>query len=130
MILSPHCYRTMPGVIEFGKLTIFEYIYVISRFTMVVGIDSSAGHIASFWNIPTLTIWGEQTPLVCEGNEIGFRVLRNNYSIVPEDGNINSIDPEAVYDTMNKMLSNEISIDCNHIITYADSVNGYNTLFV
>ena len=130
VILIPHCYRTMPGVIEFGKLTIFEYIYVISRFTMVVGIDSSAGHIASFWNIPTLTIWGEQTPLVCEGNEIGFRVLRNNYSIVPEDGNINSIDPEAVYDTMNKMLSNEISIDCNHIITYADSVNGYNTLFV
>jgi len=130
VILSPNCYRVMPSTIEFGKLTIFEYIYIISRFTMVVGIDSSAGHIASFWNIPTLTIWGEQTPLVCEGNEIGFRVLRNNYSIVPKDGDINSVSPKIVYDTMNKMLTGEIMTERDRVITYFDSLNGYNTLFV
>lgn len=130
VIFSPNCYRAMPSTIEFGELTIFEYIYVISRLTMVVGIDSSAGHIASFWNIPTLTIWGEQTPLVCEGNEIGFRVLRNNYSIVPENGDINSVSPKIVYDTMDKLLTGEIRTDSDRVITYTDSVNGYNTLFV
>lgn len=130
VIMSPHCYREMKSSIEIGKLSIFEYIYTVSKFDLIVGIDSSAGHIASFWNIPTLTIWGEQTPLVCEGNNIGFRVLRNNYGIVPKNRDINSVKPEVVFKTMKKILLNEIELDSNHLITYEDSVNGYNTMFV
>lgn len=111
------------------KLSIAGYAYLISKMDLVVGVDSSAGHIASFYDIPSITLWGQGSPLQVYGFNIGFRALRKNYSIVPKNKDISSIDYNTVYSLVEKFFANEL-IFKNEIITYQDSVDGHNMLYV
>lgn len=129
LIISPHPFADITGTFTLGELSLQEYIYAISKLTMVVGIDSSGGHIASFFDIPNLTIWGEQTPLVWEGKQVSFRTIRNNYSIVPQNGDINSIDACTVYEKMIDFLNSKTTVK-KDTITFQDSKDGYNMYFV
>ena len=91
---------------------------------MVIGIDSSAGHIASFYNIPSITLWGGFSPVKFWNSYNGYRALRKNYSIVPCDQNLRSVKYDVVYDVLTKCLSGEIQFK-EEIITYQDSLDGY-----
>lgn len=85
-------------------LSICGYAYAISKLKLVVGIDSSAGHIASFFGVPSITIWGKQTPVDFFGSKVSFQAMRFNHSIYTENGDINLIKPEYVFTKMKNIL--------------------------
>ena len=87
------------------KLSLSGYAYAISKLKMVVGIDSSAGHIAAFYNIPSITLWGGQTPFEAWEAKISFRPLRNNTSIYSSNKDINLISPKTVFKNMKAVLN-------------------------
>jgi len=113
------------------KLSIAGYALLISKMDLVVGVDSSAGHIASFYNIPSITLWGQGSPLALDyyNSNIGFRALRKNYSILAKNKEVSSISFNTVFSLVQKFTKNELSFK-DEIITYRDSVNGYNMLYV
>ena len=131
IVLTPNPYDSVKGYLHLPELSVGGYVYAISKLKLVVGIDSSAGHIAAFYNIPSITIWGESTPLMMhvEDAKIGFRVLRNNMSIVSQSRDIKKVNYKIVYDTLVYVLNNGI-IASDKIISYEDSVNGFNTIYV
>lgn len=128
LILSPHPYENC-NCKTLKALSIAVYAYVISKCKMLIGIDSSAGHIASFYNIPSITIWGEANPIKIGGSYNGYRALRKNYSIVPSDNNIKSVKYNVVYDILTQYLEGKITFSEN-IISYKDSLDNYNILHI
>jgi ADP-heptose:LPS heptosyltransferase len=110
-------------------MSVYSYVYAISKLKFVVSIDSSSGHIASFYNIPSLTLWGKTTPVKYTDNLIiGFRPLRNNFSIVSKSEKIENITGEFVYETLKKLLENNFN-NPDKIITYQDSLDDYNIVY-
>lgn len=134
IILSPHPYEQLSKYLHLPRVSTFAYIYAISKLRLIVGIDSSPGHIASFFNIPSVTMWGGTMPTyVIEpetgSNHVGFRVLRHNMSIVSRRGNMENINHEIVYAVMINVLHNGIN-NPDKIISYEDSANGFNIIYV
>jgi len=130
LILNPHDFGNIPGTLQLSQMSIEAYAYTISKLNIVVGIDSSAGHIASFYNLPSITIWGYHTPLrMAQNTTVGFRALRKNYSIIPKSENINDIKADKVYELAYDILNNKVSIE-DKIISYNDSIKGDNILYV
>ena len=110
------------------KLSVEGYIYAISKLKLVVGIDSSAGHIASFFNIPNITLWGGQTPFEIniagtdEYFKVGYRSLRKNISIYSKNFKANDIEPELVVNTIVELLNGKRDL-CDEIIDYNTKKN-------
>ena len=102
------------------KLSTVAYIYAISKLNMVVGIDSSAGHIAALYGIPNITIWGRQTPFELVGNKCSFRTLTKNISIYAKTGCIDDISPQYLYDTVKAVLDRKIKVE-DKILSYFDT---------
>lgn len=113
-------------------LSIAGYALLISKMDLVIGVDSSAGHIASFYNIPSITLWGKGSPLVLNYHKdkptyIGYRVLRKNYSIITKNQELSSIDFNMVFSLVKNFTENKLLFN-DKIITYQDSINKYNLL--
>ena len=125
IVLTPNPYYSLKRYVHLPTLSISGYVYAISKLKFVVGIDSSAGHIAAFYNISSITIWGESTPF----NALGFRALRNNISIVPKSKDINNVSYKTVYNILLHTITYGI-IDCERIISYEDSLNSFNIIYV
>lgn len=118
--------------------SIFSYIYILSKTKAFVGIDSSGGHIAAFHNIPSITIWGKQTPkyyqlldLVIpknqgvidkEGVRISFRPLRKNVSIYSKSRCIDRVHAEPVFEQLVDILEEKIEFSETNI-NYYDNKN-------
>jgi len=115
------------------KLSIAGYALLVSKMNLIVGVDSSATHIASFYNIPSITLWGKGSPLFLNYsdniNHIGFRALRKNYSIIARNKKLSSINHNIVFFLVKKFIKNELTFK-DEIITYKDSINGYNMIYV
>lgn len=114
------------------KLSIAGYALLISKLDMVVSVDSSAGHIAAFYSIPSITLWGKGSPLSLNYNGslyMGFRALRKNYSLMAKNKQIASIDYNTVFYLIKEFIANKFLFK-DEIITYQDSANGYNMMYV
>lgn len=119
------------------KLSITGYALLISKMDLLVGVDSSGGHIASFYDIPSITLWGAGSPLVLNYSDyygdrpmyMGYRALRKNYSIIAKDKDMSAINYNTVFDFVEKFFSNELSFK-DEIITYQDSAEGYNMIYI
>lgn len=118
-------------LIDAGHLSIFGIMYLISKVDCVIGIDSCCGHIAALFNIPSVTLWNDQTPseFISEMIKMSFRPLRKNYSIVPKNGDISSIDYCLVFEIMIKIIEKEILFD-ESVISISDTLANKNILHV
>lgn len=112
VVLTPHPYQIDGDVICLGQVSMLGYIYAVSKMKYVVGIDSSAGHIAAFYNIPNLTIWKNNLGLYYrpgdENSFIGFRPIRKNISVKPIVEPWGEIDALKVYFLLEKMINGRI----------------------
>jgi len=114
------------------KLSIEGYALLISKMDLVVSMDSSAGHIASFYDIPSITLWGNASPLELSYSGtayIGYRTLRKNYSIIAKNRELASIHYHTVFSFVKKFAENKLDFK-DDIITYQDSLNRYNMVYV
>lgn len=114
------------------RLSIAGYALLISRMDLIIGVDSSAGHIAAFYSIPSITLWGQGSPLTLDyynNSYIGFRALRKNYSIISRNKQLASVSCNTVFSLVQRFIKNEL-VFSDKIITYQDSVNGYNMIYV
>ncbi len=120
ILLNENPYELIVGysnVKQLQSVSIFVYAYVISKLEVLIGIESSAGHIAGFYNRPNITLWGGTTnPCYFFGSEYSYRVLRKNISIVSKGNDINLISPSIVIE----LLDNVTEID-DHIINYYET---------
>ena len=121
LLLSNSPYKCMKGN-QLEKMSLFGYVYAISKVKALVGIDSSAGHIASFFHKPNITVWGGQSPLKSWGAKVSFRPLCMNYSIISEDLNSYSISSDYVFEVLNKIINKEIILEAK-ILSYYDQKN-------
>lgn len=132
LVLSNSPYEDLPTY-KLNNVSICGYAYAVSKIKLLVGIDSSAGHIASFYNVPTITMWGRQTPeqyripnlSIAEEqleSKISFRPLRKNLSIYSESRNINKIKPMVVFQKMVDILNGSILLE-DKIISYDNFEN-------
>lgn len=109
------------NVIQLKPVSVFAYAYAISKLEVLIGIESSAGHIAGFYNRPNITLWGgTTTPFCFFGNLYSYRVLRKNLSVVSKSNDVNLISPNKVIELLDKV----IVID-DHIIDYHETNNVY-----
>lgn len=122
LALNPNPYSTELGAKQLGSMSLQAYAITISKLPLLVGIDSSGGHIASFFNIPSITIWGEQSPIDAFSKDVSYRALRNNYSLWSRDKKISSIKPELVFEKVQEFMKGELRLK-EDIITYEESVN-------
>lgn len=130
IILSPHPYREFAGCLNLPKMSVHSYSYAISKLKFVISIDSSSGHIASFYNIPSLTLWGATSPTQYYDMDIGFRPLRNNFSIASKERKMKNIKAEYVYEILCNLMQNNNINNPDKIITYQDSLDAYNIIYV
>lgn len=121
LLLNSSPYKCLKGE-QLEKMSLFGYVYAVSKVKALVGIDSSAGHIASFYHKPNITVWGGQSPLKSWGAKVSFRPLCMNYSIIPEDLNSNTVSSDYVFDILNKILNKEIILE-SKILSYHDQKN-------
>ncbi len=113
LITFSDCPYEMKTVDRILGLSISGYAYAISKLEISVGIDSSQGHIAAFWGVPSITLWGEQTPENFYGAKINFQPLRCNKSIYTHSRNISDIQPEFVVSMMKEVISHtNTECDC------------------
>jgi len=109
------------NVIQLKPVSVFVYAYVISKLEVLIGIESSAGHIAGFYNRPNITLWGGTTnPSYFFGSEYSYRVLRKNLSMVSKDNDVNLISPSKVIE-----LLDSVTVIDDHIIDYYETNNIY-----
>lgn len=132
-ILTPYPKEqySLNSVIEVGDLSINALVSLISNLDYVVGIDSFCGHIAAAFNIPSITLWNKQTPILLPYEFVGlsFRAMRNNFSIIPKSRNINDIHGLTVdsilHDCMNdNIILNKDTFSMDYIF------NNENAIFV
>lgn len=119
------------GVVDTSNLSLPSIILLLSKLDYVIAIDSYCGHIAACFNIPTITIWNKQTPtrLSYEAISLSFRVMRNNVSVVPKDGNINNISGKMICTILNSCMNNEISMQ-KEVFSKEYVFNDENTIYV
>lgn len=123
-ILGNHPYNKIKNAVNLENTSLFEYLNIISKMDLVIGIDSSAGHIASLLNIPTITIWTEARPIIID--KISFRVLRNNISFI-NNNESNSINTGLISSIAQRILKKDLVIS-DKIITFEDCEYNYQTL--
>lgn len=113
----------LENVKQLKSLSVFGYVYAISKLSALVGIESSGGHIASFYNIPSITLWGGGTsPFIFSGNEYSYRVHRKNVSLIPISGDINQIDGDCVVNVLMAILNVTMKLD-DLFYTYTSQEN-------
>ncbi len=120
VVTNGKVYGEGEDVKELKRMKLPGYVYAISKMAMVVGIDSSAGHIASFFGKPTVTIWGKQSPFDAFNKKISFRALKKNYSFWSDDGCCDSIKPEMVMEKVLDIMSGAVKLE-DKVITYSDT---------
>lgn len=111
IILNP-CPKLKAPVVALNGLSLPGYAYAISKLKMLVGIDSSAGHIAAFYNIPSITIWGGQTPFEVWEAKVSFRPMRKNFSLYSLSLDANKVSPDKVIKSI-KQLNELIDMQCD-----------------
>ena len=119
------------GAVDLSGLSINGMITAIKQLDLVVGIDSCCGHIAAAFDIPTITLWNTQTPVMLQYDyiKLSFRALRRNISLVPKNKNINEITGENVYNIIQKYYNKEIIMDSN-ILSNKEIFQLKNTFYV
>lgn len=122
LALNPNPYSVQLETTQLKKVSVQVYAIIVSKLQLMVGIDSSGGHIASFFNVPSITIWGHQSPVDAFGFNISFRALRNNYSIWSKNREISSITAELVFEKVQEFLNGTLELS-DDLITYEDSIN-------
>ena len=117
--------------INLENLSIEGMTCAIKHMDAIVGIDSCCGHIAAAFNVPSITLWNSQTPVLLEYDfvKLSFRPMRKNYSIVPKSKNINDIKGELVGSILRDCLANKIVLT-EDILSLKSIFNNENTLFV
>ncbi len=129
IVLNSDSYDKSLAELGIRSISIPAYAYLISQLDFVVGVDSSAGHIASFFGVPSMTLWGSGSAVSFDGRtQLGYRVLRKNISIVPKTA-ISDIDYQKVFSLLEKALLGIIEFK-EDIITYKDSQNDYLTFYI
>ena len=103
------------------KLSLEGYVYAISKLSLLVGIDSSAGHVASFYNIPSITIFNSN-PFYSKDIKSNYRPLRNNISLYTK--NEEKVSFKDVFKLVESCAKNDFNFK-NHMI---DSKNKYNCI--
>ncbi|MEG0528961.1 MAG: hypothetical protein RR578_01300 [Bacilli bacterium] len=129
LLLNQNPYNQILETTQLQKVSLYGYIYAISKLKLHIGIDSSAGHIASFFNLPTITIWGYQTSIKSLEYTRSFRILRKNFSINSKSKDIKMILPETIIQILLDIINGNIVLD-ERIISIDDIINGYMTKFV
>ena len=90
---------------KLSSLSTEDYIYAVSKMSLVIGIDSSAGHIASFFNIPNLTIWKKHAFQPNATYRRSYRPLSNNISIYSDEIKFDKlVTPEAVVRVLDRYM--------------------------
>ena len=114
--------------------SILSYIYALSKIKVLVGIDSSGGHIASFYNIPSITIWGKQTHMFYQITDtsisekkasdfrISFRPIRRNVSIYSRKRSTNMVLADKVFSWLVYILEEKVEFEETNI-KYDDNKN-------
>lgn len=108
--------------LDFSYLSIPQLFGIMLNLSLFVGIDSCCGHIASTLKIPNITIWGK--PL----KDKSQRPLCMNYSIVSNDGNIDSLSAESVFQRVLEMLDGKILV--SNEIRIINAVDDYYTEWI
>ncbi len=123
LAFSDHPYSDIK-IDQLKKISVLGFIYAVSKVKMLVGIDSAGGHIAAFYNIPSITIWGKQTPIYFPeiSKKVSFRPLRKNISIWPNSGCIEKVKAEIVFEKMIEGLNGNIEFS-EDITKYNDHTN-------
>lgn len=120
------CLSKLPYEIDnllcMDEVSVEGYAYAISKLSLVVGIDSSAGHIASFFNIPSITVWGSHMPFGRGNKNVSFRPLRKNISIYSDDPVLLDIDPLYVISIIKGVIQNKYPVDKDIILYNAQSL--------
>ena len=129
LILNENIYNNSTNFPFIMKMPILSFIYTISKLKYFVGIDSLVGHIASFFDIPNITLWGKDSPTIFHNYKVSYRPLRNNTSIVPRSKNIGGIDANDVLKILLQKLPN-CNLSGDDIITYYDSEQEKDIFFV
>ena len=122
LLLNQNPYSVELHANQMKTISLPAYALVVSKLKLIVGIDSSVGHIAAFFNQPNITIWGEQSPLDAFSVQVSFRTLRNNYSIWSKNKNIGSISPELVLSKVQDFFDGTLDMT-QDLISYEDSAN-------
>lgn len=114
------------------NVSVLGFVYAISKLKLLVGIDGSGGHIAAFYNVPSITIWGKQTPEYfynigikqekLQHNKISYRPLRKNISIWSNERCIENVNFKVVFDKMVGVLNGDINIS-EDVLGYYDQSN-------
>lgn len=102
--LSPNPYmdELSESVHIFPRMSVSGYVYLISKLYYLVGIDSSANHIAALFDVPHITLWWNRL-VHRQAYDVNanwcFRSLRNDYSLAPfEDFQLNKMDVGKIFD--------------------------------
>ena len=77
---------------------------------LVVGMDSSGGHIASFSDVPSITIWQRHAFTPDSTYKRSYRPLRKNISLYSDEITAQCITPRLVFDVMQSFLRGEIDV--------------------
>ncbi|MEF2796405.1 MAG: glycosyltransferase family 9 protein [Ruminococcus sp.] len=102
------------------NVSVLGFIYAISKLKLLVGIDSSGGHIAACYKVPSITVWGKQTPEYfynigikqenLKHNKISYRPLRKNISIWSKDRCIEKVGFKIVFDKMLEVINGGVNL--------------------
>ncbi|MHB8130952.1 MAG: glycosyltransferase family 9 protein [Mobilitalea sp.] len=121
----------LTSITDVSNLSIYSIACLIPELDYVVGIDSCCGHIASAFNIPTVTLWSRQDPVYLDYDHIklSFRPLRNNYSLVPKSNDINEISGDQAFSILMDCIKGNIQLN-KEITSLFGIFNAENTGFI
>ncbi|WP_214483001.1 hypothetical protein [Bacillus sp. SM2101] len=112
-------------IIDFSYLPVSQLFELMGYLDAFVGIDSVCGHIAGVVGIPSITIWGKDTPLSGAQNPfVSYRVLSQNYSLFPKSKDISDVSAGIVFKRLEKIL--EEGFHSSERITVKQSKSGFN----
>ena len=111
--------------VDASSFSLLEMCYLISKLDLLVGIDSTCGHIAAIYDVPSITLWTKDYPAECRQTKISWRVYKLNYSIVPIT---KMIDADLVFRTMQKIFSRDIVLQ--EKIDLTDTLRGDNIIYI
>lgn len=119
LTFSNHPYTDIQ-VERLKNVSVLGFIYAISKLKLLVGIDSSGGHIAACYKVPSITVWGKQTPEYfynigikqenLKHNKISYIPLRKNISIWSKDRCIEKVGFKIVFDKMLEVINGGVNL--------------------
>lgn len=91
---------------DISELSIFGMMYLISKLELVIAIDSCCGHIASFFEIPSITIWND-FKVVNDIMHMMWNPCKRNWSYVVNNCAIDSYEVKKLVESIVNEKSSE-----------------------